>query len=174
MDGQSVPLRKHQSTERTINMEPRPIPATTATGEPYVEAAFPGDEGESPLANPNCPWYGWFKKKSVREEWQNEAEFKAQLVCDRHNDGVCGVTLYLFQSLCTHKKHHETCELKVCVRKRACSGRRDPYDWSFKFRPVVPPCVPLDLEVIEKYRKEILAGLKHHAAAYEKEGMLKS
>jgi hypothetical protein len=169
-DGQSVPLRKHQSTERTLNMKPRPIPATTATGEPYIEAAFPGDEGESPLANPNCPWYGWFKKKSVRAEWQNEAEFKVQLVYDRHNDGVCGAKLYLFQLLCTHWKDHETCKLKICKRKRACSGRRDPNDWSRRLLPVIPPCVPLDDEVIEKYRKEILAGLKYNVAKYEREG----
>jgi hypothetical protein len=80
----------------------------------------------------------------------------------------------MFQALCTHWRNHETCKLKECVRKRRCSGRRDPYDWSFKFRPVVPPCVPLDYEVIEKYRNKIRAELKRSISASEKAGLLAS
>jgi hypothetical protein len=80
------------------------------------------------------------------------------------------VKLYMFQALCTHWQNHLTCKLKSCARQRECSGRRDPYDWSVKFRPVVPPCVPLDYEVIEKYRIEIRAELDRRMAAIEKAG----
>jgi hypothetical protein len=144
-------------------------PANPAPDEAqWVEAAFPGDDGESPLANPKCPWHGWFKTPRKRESSQTDAQWEASLRAGRHSDGVCGAKLYMFQALCTHWQNHLTCKLKSCARQRACSGRRDPNDWSVRFRPVVPPCVPLDDEVIEKYRIEIRAELNRRLAAIEK------
>jgi hypothetical protein len=42
-----------------------------------------------------------------------------------------------------------------CRRQGRCAGRRAEHDWSFPLRPVIPPCVPLDVEIVEKLRDEI-------------------
>jgi hypothetical protein len=148
-----------------MTLPAKPAPAET----PWVEAEFPGEKGESPLANPKCPWHGWFKTTRKRAD-ETDAQWQATLVCDRAFDGVLGCKLYMFQALCTHWQNHLTCKLKSCARQRECSGRRDPYDWSGRLLPVIPPCVPLDDAVIEKYRIEIRAELNRRTAAIEKAG----
>ena len=56
-----------------------------------------------------------------------------------------------------------TCPEGICRRKGICFGMRDEERYSLAFL-VFPPCVPLDLEIIETCRQEISTELKRVAA----------
>ena len=56
------------------------------------------------------------------------------------------------------------CPLARCRRLKKCTDRRAENDWSFPFRPFIPPYVPLDVEVVEKIRAETDRILAHHEA----------
>ena len=73
------------------------------------------------------------------------------------------IFLGLCQLLCTHLGNHLTCAEGPCRRNGACAGVRDQDRFVI---PIVlfPPCVPLDLEIIETYRAEIIAELKRIVA----------
>ncbi len=66
--------------------------------------------------------------------------------------GVC-------QMLCTLLGNHYTCAEGPCRRNGACSAIRDQDRFDI---PLVlfPPCVPLDSEIIETSRREIIAVLR--------------
>ena len=69
------------------------------------------------------------------------------------------VYLGLCQELCTLLGNHLKCAEGPCRRNGACAGIRDQDRFGI---PLVlfPPCVPLDREIIETYRAEIVAELK--------------
>lgn len=73
------------------------------------------------------------------------------------------VYLGLCQELCTLLGNHRTCAEGPCRRNGACAGIRDQDRFDI---PLVlfPPCVPLDLEIMETYRMEIIAELKRIVA----------
>ena len=73
---------------------------------------------------------------------------------------TCTHSIYLglCQELCTHLGNHLTCTEGPCRRTGCCAGIRDQDRFAI---PLVlfPPCVPLDREIIETYRQEIIAEL---------------
>ncbi|MBT1158310.1 hypothetical protein J1C56_22170 [Aminobacter anthyllidis] len=75
---------------------------------------------------------------------------------ERHAEAK-GIYLGLFQLLCSHLGHFRTCSRGACRRLGKCVGRRAEDDWSFAFRPLIPPCVPLEEEIVEAMRAEIRA-----------------
>ncbi|MFC6490926.1 hypothetical protein, partial [Nitratireductor sp. GCM10026969] len=77
----------------------------------------------------------------------------------------CGVYLGLFQDMLTYYGHHRTCRVRLCRRKRRCTGRRDPHDRALMLGIFVPPCIPLDDEVIAPLKAEVDSALKAYAAA---------
>jgi hypothetical protein len=81
---------------------------------------------------------------------------------------TCNHSLYLglCQMLCAHLGNHLTCAEGPCRRNGACAGIRDQDRYDI---PLVlfPPCVPLDLEIIETYRQEIIAEPKRIVARGE-------
>jgi hypothetical protein len=73
------------------------------------------------------------------------------------------IYLGLCQLLCTHLGNHHACSEGPCRRNAACSAIRDQDRFHI---PLVlfPPCVPLDHEIIETYRQELIAELKRIVA----------
>ena len=66
--------------------------------------------------------------------------------------------LGLCQQLCTHLGNHRACREGACRRTGACAGIRDQARYWLPLL-VYPPCVPLDREIMETYREEIVAEL---------------
>lgn len=81
---------------------------------------------------------------------------------------TCNHSIYLglCQMLCTHLGNHSACAEGPCRRNGACAGIRDQDRFDI---PLVlfPPCVPLDLEIVETYRQEIIAEMKRIVARGE-------
>ncbi len=73
----------------------------------------------------------------------------------------CAHAIYLglCHLLCTLLGNHAACAEGLCRRNGRCSAIRDQDRFGI---PLVlfPPCVPLDREIIETYRKELVAELK--------------
>jgi len=65
------------------------------------------------------------------------------------------VLLGLCQEFCSLLGNHRTCAEGVCRRNGACSGIRDQGRYWLPLL-VYPPCVPLDREIMETYREEVL------------------
>jgi hypothetical protein len=76
---------------------------------------------------------------------------------------IHAIYLGLCQLLCTHLGNHHACSEGPCRRNSACSAIRDQDRFHI---PLVlfPPCVPLDHEIIETYRQELIAELKRIVA----------
>ncbi len=73
------------------------------------------------------------------------------------------VFLRFCQVLCTHLGNHLTCREGPCRRNGACTGIRDQDRFDIP-SVLFPPCVPLDYEITETYRQEIVAEAKRLAA----------
>jgi hypothetical protein len=73
------------------------------------------------------------------------------------------IWLGLCQQLCTHLGNHRTCSEGACRRNGACAGIRDQNRYWLPLL-VYPPCVPLDREIMETYRMEIVAEIKRVVA----------
>lgn len=73
------------------------------------------------------------------------------------------IYLGLCQELCTLLGNHLACPEGPCRRTGACAAVRDQDRFDI---PLVlfPPCVPLDREIIEAYRQEIVAELRRVVA----------
>lgn len=84
---------------------------------------------------------------------------------ERHARAL-GVYLAFFQLLCTRLEFHRGCRRGACRRLKRCAGRNPQDDWSTPFRPVVPPCVGTDIEVIEAMRAEIRSEIAFQIARH--------
>ncbi|MCT7374409.1 hypothetical protein [Chelativorans salis] len=117
----------------------------------------PGEDAKS--------WYPRFKVPPMEPvTWRTEEQ---QAIFDRGRAEYCemlGIYLLLFQALCTHHGFHRTCRIGKCRRSGRCCGRRPEDDWTFPLKPLIPPCVPLDAEVIEPLRDELRHAVKGGAA----------
>jgi hypothetical protein len=77
---------------------------------------------------------------------------------ERHTN-THAVWLGLCQLLCSKLGNHRTCREGVCRRNGACRGIRDQRRYSLPLL-IYPPCVPLDREIMETLRMEIVAEVK--------------
>jgi hypothetical protein len=141
-----------------MDEKPNQSPELSDTGLPLDE------NGESPLARPGRPWSGFFTRMPERGSDQTDAQYQADLWNHRHFNGLLGIMLFGFQQVATRRGYHKSCKRGACKRAGKCEGRRDPDDWSFRFKPVVPPCVPLILEEIDEIRQILKAELDHAVA----------
>jgi len=73
------------------------------------------------------------------------------------------IYLGLCQLLSTHLGSHWTCAEGACRRNGCCVGIRDQDYYSLPLL-VYPPCVPLDREITETCRMEIIAEMKRVVA----------
>lgn len=125
------------------------FPKLNLPSRPYVYETFGPDEPQPPLRLPVFP----------RHPGQTDAQYEFDLRDDErfwraHNfrHGLC-------QELCTLLGNHRTCKEGVCRRKKRCVARRD--EDSFGIPEVIyPPCIPLDIEIMETYRMEVGAELR--------------
>ena len=94
-----------------------------------------------------------FPKLYPHEQYASYRRGIEQFTCDH------AIYLGLCQLLCTHLGNHLKCREGACRRNGACAGIRDQDRFGI---PLVlfPPCVPLDREIIETYRQEIIAELR--------------
>ena len=105
-------------------------------------------------------------KHETDEQYANYRRDIEQFTCSH------SIYLGLCQVLCTLLGSHHTCAEGPCRRNGACAGIRDQDRFDI---PLVlfPPCVPLDPEIIETYRQEIIAEIKR-LVAKENEGRPKA
>lgn len=103
------------------------------------------------------PWHPTFTVARFARAGQSDSQWAAVLRDQRRHAKAKGLYLGLFQQLAAHLGFHRTCPLPACRRRRDCIGRRAEDDWSFPFRPFIPPCVPLEVELVERMRAEIRA-----------------
>lgn len=106
---------------------------------------------------PDQPWPPTFRVQTFARGDQTDVQWACVLADQRRHAEAKGIYLGLFQQLATHQGFARACPLGRCRRLKTCSGRRAEDDWSFPFRPFIPPCVPLDVAVVEAMRAEIRA-----------------
>ena len=129
---------------------------------PLVEEEIepPGDGNADYLyVEPDPKWPRLRLRLAPRGQRETDEQYASyrrdieQFTCDHALDrGLC-------QLLCTHLGNHLKCQEGPCRRNGACAGVRDQDRFGI---PLVlfPPCVPLDREIIETYRQEIIAELR--------------
>ncbi|PWK70805.1 hypothetical protein [Aminobacter sp. AP02] len=100
-----------------------------------------------------------------REPSCTDAQWACVMRDQQRHAEVKGAYLGLFQLLCGHLGFHRHCPLRGCRRLKRCVGRRAEDDWSFAFRPLIPPCVPLEEKLVEAMRAEIRAEVARIIAA---------
>ncbi|CAI2931339.1 hypothetical protein [Aminobacter niigataensis] len=116
-------------------------------------------------------WYPSFRINSFpREPWCTDAQWACVLRDQQEHAEAKGIYLGLFQLLAAHLGFVCKCPLRACRRLRKCTGRRAEDDWSFPFKPFIPPCVPLDVEIVEKMRAGIRAETDRILALHEARG----
>lgn len=103
--------------------------------------------------------------KREREPWRTDAQWACVVRDQERHAEAKGVYLGLFQLLCSHLGFCRQCPLRGCRRLKKCVGRRAEDDWSFAFRPFIPPCVPLEEGIVEAMRAEIRAEIARLNAA---------
>jgi hypothetical protein len=93
-----------------------------------------------------------------RRKGESEAQYAAyRRALERHFHAF-GVYLKLMQLLCGALGNFRTCRQHQCRRKKACLARRDEDACTLDLA-VFPPCVPIDLDIMESYRQEVRAEL---------------
>ena len=114
---------------------------------------------------PENPWHPTFKVRPFARTGQTDSQWAVVLSSLQRHAKAMGLYLGMFQQLAGHLGFHRTCRLPACRRKRRCTGRRAEDDWSFAFKPLIPPCVPLEKEIVEAMRAEIRAKVDRVVAA---------
>jgi hypothetical protein len=103
------------------------------------------DVDEYPLEiEKDVPWSGWFPAAPGPKPGDSPKHAEIARRTAVRNSTVYGMKLWHSQYVATRRGHHLTCKNKACRRKRACIGRRLPFDWMDFFGATMPPCVPLD------------------------------
>lgn len=156
-----VPLTPPAPGRTWDSVWPRPLPENPPppdfsgciTTEDYLHDYIPPEEG-------------WPRFK-LRLAPRGPGETEAQYACYRRDveahyltHGVC---LGLMQMLASHLGNFHRCAEATCRRAGACVARRDEDRYALFFA-IFPPCVPLDLDIIESYRTEVREELARWAA----------
>lgn len=98
-----------------------------------------------------------------RRASETDAQYEAYRREVEYHYRVRGQYLAVCRAFCTHLGNHLHCAERSCRRKGHCAGRRDEDRFDLDFA-MFPPCIPLDLEIIETYRTAINAELERVAA----------
>ena len=138
------------------------VPMERCSMRPLVEKEFVPDRGGGSdylYVEPDPRWPRLRLLLAPRGERETDEQYASyrrgieQFTCNHARYlGLCRL-------LCTHLGNHLKCREGACRRNGACAGIRDQDRFGI---PLVlfPPCVPLDLEIIETCRQEIIAEIK--------------
>jgi hypothetical protein len=132
---------------------PRPDYSGLVTTDDYIyEELEPGEE----LLR--------FKLHLVpRRERETDEQYEAYRRGVERSTRIYGFYHGCCRQLCTWLGNHETCREGVCRRNGACRSRRDEDRFTLPIL-IYPPCVPIDIEIMEAYRAEIVAELRRFRA----------
>lgn len=119
---------------------------------------------------PEERWYPSFSINAFPRRTETDAQWACVMRDQQDHAEAKGIYLGLFQLLAAHWGFVRHCPLARCKRLKKCTGRRAEDDWSFPFKPFIPPCVPLDVEIVEKMRAAIRVETDRIVAAYEADG----
>jgi hypothetical protein len=145
------------------------VPLERCIMRPLVEDEIPSPGGivaDYLYVEPDPNWPRLKLRLAPRGRRQTDEQYEAyrrdieQFTCTH------SIYLGLCQELCTHLGNHHACAEGPCRRNGACAGIRDQDRFGIPF-VLFPPCVPLDREIIETYREEIVAELKRVVARGE-------
>jgi hypothetical protein len=142
------------------------VPMECCSMRPLVEAeiAPPGGIVADYLyIEPDPQWPRLRLRLAPRGKRQTDAQYEAYRRGIEAFTCTHSIILGLCQELCTLVGNHLTCKEGPCRRSGCCSAIRDQDRFDI---PLVlfPPCVPLDLEIIDTYRQEIIAEIKRTVA----------
>ena len=140
-------------------------PGNTDLEQAVAKASLPGGivTDEYLYVEPDPKWPRLKLRLAPRGKQETDEQYAAyrrdieQFTCDH------AIYLGLCQLLCTHLGNHLTCAEGPCRRNGACAGIRDQNRFDILL-VLFPPCVPLDREITETYRMEIIAELKRIVA----------
>lgn len=95
---------------------------------------------------------------SQRAPWQTDEQYAVDVDDHHHMHINMGVGLALFQILAARLGCLRFCKRGRCRRARRCCGRRS-LSWTDGcfLGPLVPPCIPPDVELIEALRNAVTA-----------------
>ena len=93
----------------------------------------------------------WLERQRPDESDERYAHYRADL---EHHFHVHAVVLKIVQRLATVSGSCASCREHVCRRRGACVGVRDTGRFDLPFA-MYPPCVPLDLEIMETFRQAV-------------------
>ena len=144
-----VPIEKCWPRPLIEDELPRPDYSGLVTSDEYIYEVFePGDE-----------WPRFKLRLIPRREYETDEQYKSYRRGIERFTRIYGVYHGLCQMLCTWLGNHETCNEGVCRRNGACCSRRDEDRFTLPIL-IYPPCVPIDLDIMETYRAEIIAELQ--------------
>jgi len=146
-----VPIARQWPRPLDPNPPPPDRSGLVATQEYLYENLAPGD-----------PRFTLFL--SPRRANDTDAQYESYRRAFERHMRAYGVRFRLCQSLCTWLGNAASCGLGPCRRLGRCAGRRDEHRFALDFA-VYPPCVPLDLEIMESYRAEISRAVAGRAKA---------
>ncbi len=103
-------------------------------------------------ADPDVPHLTlWLERQRPDESDERYAHYRADL---EHHFHVHAVMLKIVQRLATVSGSCASCREHACRRRGACVGVRDTGRFDLPFA-MYPPCVPLDLEIMETFRQAV-------------------
>jgi hypothetical protein len=91
-----------------------------------------------------------------RGKGESEAQHAAYRRSLERHFHARGAYLKAMQLLCSALGNFRTCGQGQCRREKACRARRDEDAFSIELA-MFPPCVPIDLDIIESYREAVRA-----------------
>lgn len=91
-----------------------------------------------------------------RRKGQSEAQYAAYRRSLERHFHARGAYLKAVRLLCGALGNFRTCGQGQCRREKACRARRDEDAFSIELA-MFPPCVPIDLDIIESYREAVRA-----------------
>ncbi|MBX3569878.1 MAG: hypothetical protein KF914_17575 [Rhizobiaceae bacterium] len=106
-------------------------------------------------------WPVFVPRHPPRHPCQNDAQYAAgRRSTERHYESL-SVWLGMAQQLATHAGLFRRCERAACRRAKRCDGRYGQDDWSVAFGPILPPCVPREPAIVDRFRAVILEEMQH-------------
>ncbi|MGN6307105.1 MAG: hypothetical protein ACTHNH_19975 [Mesorhizobium sp.] len=131
-------------------MWPRPLDPDPPPPDRAGMVAFDTYLYEVP--GPNLPHLTlWLERQRPEESDERYAHYRADL---EHHHLVHAVMLKIVQRFATVCGLAATCREHACRRQGACVGVRDAGRFDLPFA-MYPPCVPLDLEIMETFRQAV-------------------
>jgi hypothetical protein len=101
------------------------------------------------------PYWPRFKLRLCPRTDETDAQYAAYRRDIEHHTLVHSVYLGTMQQICTALGNHKGCARRACRRRGRCCGRRDEDRYAISFA-IFPPCVPIDIEIIETYRMAVV------------------